>query len=171
MWQWIFGTLLSGTGLSYSGTGVLPNNTFITADSNGMIGTIDCSSGSTTPNTGRWLAPSGSDLTSSTTDPYEVTVGGVEDPGSLVVTQRVGHVVSRSFEGVYTCVLEDEAGEQVYWRVGIYRSGFNSKNYCTMCRSHSYICSLILLSYLAQWMQNFQGCRRQNFDEASESLD
>ena len=120
--------LLSGTGLSYSGTGLLANNTFITTNSNGMINTIDCSSGSTTPNTGHWLAPSGSDLTNSTTDPYKVTVGGVEDPGSLVVQQRVGHVVTRSFEGVYTCVLEDEAGEQVYWRVGIYQSGFNSKN-------------------------------------------
>lgn len=117
----------SGIGLSYTGRGLLQNNTFITADSTGLIGELDCSSNSTTANTGRWIAPTGVDLTNSTTDPFDVIVGDEQDPGSLVIRQRIGHAVTRSFEGVYRCAIQDNGGVQTYLHVGIYRHGFNSK--------------------------------------------
>ena len=97
------------------------------ADSNGMIADIDCSSDSTTPYTGRWIAPTGADITNSTTDPFDVTVGDASDPGSVVIQQRVGHSITRSFEGVYTCALQDTNGVPIHLSVGIYQNGFNSK--------------------------------------------
>ena len=117
----------SGTGLHYVGSGILENNTFITADSSGRVNDLHCSSDSVTPNVGRWIAPNGVDLTNSSADPFEVTVGDTQDPGSLVIQLRNGHIVSRSFQGVYTCVLPNQDGVQTYLRVGIYQNGFNSK--------------------------------------------
>ena len=97
------------------------------ADSNGMVANIDCSSDSTTPYTGRWIAPTGVDITNTTTDPFDVTVGDASDPGSLIIQQRVGHIITRSFEGVYTCALQDINGVLTYLSMGIYQNGFNSK--------------------------------------------
>ena len=67
------------------------------------------------------------DVTNDTIDPFEVTVGGLEDPASLVVHQRNGHLVTRSFQGVYTCIIMDTLQELKYLLVGIYPTGFNSK--------------------------------------------
>ena len=127
--------LILGVGLSYSGTGLLENNTFITADSNGMIGDIHCSSDSSVANMGQWIAPSGADITNSTTDPYDVTVGNEQDPGSLVIRQRNGHLVTRSFQGIYTCSIDTADGEQNYLHVGIYPNGFNGRH--TSCAVNS----------------------------------
>lgn len=120
--------MISGTGLSYFATGLLENNTFIAVDSSGIFGNIDCSSDSRMAYIGHWIAPNGVDLTNATTDPFEVSIGDQQDPGSLVIQQRNGHIVTRSFEGVYTCIILDQGGVQNYWHVGIYQNGFNSKN-------------------------------------------
>jgi hypothetical protein len=116
----------SGTGLSYAERGLVENNTFITTDSNGMVDRFHCSSDSTMAGVGRWIAPSGVDLTNSTTDPFHVSVGDEQDPGSLVIQQHNGHIVTRSFEGIYSCIIPDERGVQMYHHVGIYRNGFSS---------------------------------------------
>ena len=87
---------------------------------------LHCASDSTTASVGQWIAPNGVDLTNSSTDPFDVIVGGVQDPGSFIVQLRHGHIVSSGFQGVYTCVLPREDGEQVYLRVGILPNGFNS---------------------------------------------
>lgn len=92
-----------------------------------MIDDLDCSSDSTMAGTGRWIAPNGVDLTNSTTDPFDIIIGDEQDPGSLVVQLRNGHIVTRSFEGVYTCIIPREDGVQTYHHVGIYRNGFSSK--------------------------------------------
>lgn len=78
-------------------------------------------------NVGRWIAPYGVDLTNSTTDPFNVNRGDEQDPGSLVIQQRNGHIVTRSLQGIYTCIIPDENGKQTYTHVGIYQNGFNSK--------------------------------------------
>ena len=80
------------------------------------------------PNIGSWISPSGIDLTNSTIDPFDVLVGGREDPGSLVIQQRSGHLISSSFQGVYRCIIEDEMQQQNYLLVGIYATGFSSKS-------------------------------------------
>ena len=78
---------------------------------------------------GQWISPGGVDLTNATNDPFDINIGGGQDPASLLIQQRNGHVLTRSFEGVYTCIMPDEDGLQTFLRVGIYQNGFNSKNY------------------------------------------
>ncbi len=113
---------------------MLENNTFITVDSSGMIDDLDCSSDSRAPNVGRWIAPGSVDYTNSTTDPFDVIVGDQQDPGSLVVQQRNGHSLTRSFLGIYTCIIPRANRMLAYFHIGIYQNGFNSEsvivNYC-----------------------------------------
>lgn len=106
---------------------MLPNNSFITTDSSGMIDDLHCSSDSTIADTGHWIAPNGVDLTNSTTDVFDIIRGDEEDPGSLIVRLHHGHIVTRSFEGVYTCVIPMDDGIEAYHLIGIYQTGFNSK--------------------------------------------
>ena len=114
-------------GLSYIGIGLLNNNTFVTTDESGMMDDIHCTSGSETENTGRWIAPNGEDLTNSTINPFDIIVGGAHDPGSIVVRQASGHIVTRSFQGIHTCIIPDEDGVETYIYVGIFQHGFDSK--------------------------------------------
>lgn len=103
------------------------NNTFIIADSSGVIDDLDCSSDSTMANIGHWIAPNGVDLTNNTLDPFDIIVGQEDDPGTLLVQLRNGHIITKSFEGVYTCIMPSEDGTQAYHQVGIYQNGFNGK--------------------------------------------
>ena len=77
---------------------------------------------------GHWISPNRVDLTNVTIDPFDVIVGTEQDTGSLVIRQRFGHVVTVSFQGIYTCIIPDENGVQTYHHIGIYQHGFNSKN-------------------------------------------
>lgn len=114
-----------GVGIHYLGVGLLDNNTFVTADTDQTLSDLHCSSGSTMPNAGRWIAPNGNDLTNSTVDPFNIIQGDERDPGSLIIQQAPGHIITNSFQGVYTCVLPNDNGVLSYIHVGIYRSGFN----------------------------------------------
>ena len=105
--------------------GLLDNNTFVTADTDQTLSDLHCSSGSTMPNTGRWIAPNGNDLTNSTVDPFNIIQGDERDPGSLIIQQAPGHIITNSFQGVYSCVLPNDNGVLSYIYVGIYRNGFN----------------------------------------------
>ena len=113
-------------GISYIGTGLLDNNTLLTTDESGTIDDIHCASGSMRENVGRWLAPNGEDLTNNTVDPFDIIVGDALDPGSIVVRQASGHIVTRSFQGIHTCIIPDENGVQAYIHVGIFEDGFDS---------------------------------------------
>ena len=77
-------------------------------------------------NIGRWISPNGVDVTNSTILPFEVTVGGEQDPGSLLIHQRNGHILTRSFQGIYTCLVPNADGVEQYLSIGIYENGFNS---------------------------------------------
>lgn len=119
-------------GIHYLGEGLLENNTIVTANSDQTISDFHCSSGSVMPNVGRWIAPNGNDLTNSTVDPFNVIQGNEHDPGSLIIQQASGHIVTQSFQGVYTCILPDESAVQNYLHVGIYRNGFSCEDFfCT----------------------------------------
>ena len=114
-------------GIHYPGVGLLGNNTIVTADTDQTISDLQCSSGSTVPNVGHWIAPNGNDVTNSTVDPFHVIQGDERDPGSLIIQQATGHIITNSLQGVYTCILPDENGMQSYLHVGIYRNGFSCK--------------------------------------------
>ena len=113
-------------GLSYIGIGLLDNNTLLKTDESGTINDIHCTSGSMRENVGHWIAPNGEEITNSTIDPFDIIVGGTRDPGSIVVRQASGHIVTRSFQGIHTCIIPDENGVQTYVHVGIFQHGFNS---------------------------------------------
>ena len=115
----------AGVGIHYLGVGLLENNTLVTADTDQILSDFHCSSGSTMPNTGSWIAPNGNDLSNSTVDPFNVIQGGEHDPGSLIIQQAPGHIITKSFQGVYTCILPDDNGVLNYIHIGIYRNGFN----------------------------------------------
>jgi len=116
-----------GVGISYDRFGTLQNNTFITTDSSGMIGVLQCISGSLQPNVGRWISPSGQDITTSIIHPFEVQAGDQNSPGSLTIRQASGHSITTSFQGVYTCIIPNERGVEKYLHIGIYSHSFNSK--------------------------------------------
>ena len=118
-------------GLSYTAVGLLDNNTFFTAKEDGTIDDIHCASGSMRQNVGHWLGPDGEDLTNSTVDPFDIVVGDKLDPGSIVVQQASGHIVTRSFQGIHTCIIPDENGAQAYIHVGIFQNGFDSTSILT----------------------------------------
>lgn len=124
-------------GIHYIGVGLLENNTIVTADTDQTISELHCSSGSTVPNVGRWIAPNGNDLTNNTVDPFQVIQGNGRDPGSLIIQQATGHIITNSFQGVYTCILPDENGIQNYLRVGIYQNGFSCKLKLVLCVSQA----------------------------------
>ena len=118
---------LTGTGVSYEGFGLVPNNSFITTDATGTITHLQCVSSSRLANIGQWIAPSGEDITSKPADPFDVTHGGETDPGFLSIRQAIGHSITTSFQGVYSCIIPDEDGLDSYLHVGIYPDSFSSK--------------------------------------------
>ena len=97
------------------------------ADSSGRIDDLQCISASTTPNVGRWIAPNGQNITFTTGDAFDVTVGGQNNPGYLRIAIVPGESLGRLDEGVYACVIPDETGVEQTIHVGIYLNDFNGK--------------------------------------------
>ena len=119
-----------GVVIASEGLGLLSNNTFVRVDSNGMLDELQCVSGSRRANVGQWIAPNGQDITYSNTDPFDIAVGGVDNPGSLAIRQAIGQILTSAFQGVYTCVIPDESGVNRSIHVGIYSNGFSGKRQC-----------------------------------------
>ena len=116
-----------GLAMTYSTAGVLPNNSIVFPDSSSRIGLLECISGSLVAGGGQWIGPDGTDLTAVSGDPFEVTVGGAEDPGTMRVESTfVTSQFSEADNGVYSCLLPDESGLPGHLSVGIYAPGFNS---------------------------------------------
>ena len=98
------------------------------ANGNGRINQLLCLSGSMTARVGQWIGLNGTNITTTDNDPFDVRVGGSYSPGSVEVqTPDTSSPLSSANEGVYTCVIPDESGETNYLYVGIYLSGFSSK--------------------------------------------
>ena len=119
-----------GVVIASEGHGLLSNNTFVRVNSNGMLDELQCVSGSRRANVGQWIAPNGQDITYSNTDPFDIAVGGVDNPGSLAIRQAIGQILTSAFQGVYTCVIPDESGVNRSIHVGIYSNGFSGKRQC-----------------------------------------
>ena len=118
---------LLGIGLHYSLSGPVANNSIVRANSDGSTGVFQCISGSTQPNVGQWIAPDGQELSLSADSPFTVTIGDSTNPGYLSTVVTNGHSLSNVDQGVYSCVLPDESGNEQIIHVGIYLSGFNSE--------------------------------------------
>ena len=79
------------------------------------------------PDVGRWIAPTGQNITYSDVDPFDIIVGGANDPGYLEIRLDAGRSLRFTDQGVYTCLIPDESGASVALHVGIYLPAYTSK--------------------------------------------
>ena len=101
----------------------------IVTDNFGQIPRLQCISGSKVPNVGQWITPSGQDATRSAADPFDVALGSGNDPGYFNISLHPGRFIIFSDQGVYTCLIPDEAGLNRSVFVGIYLAALTSKHY------------------------------------------
>ena len=120
--------LFTGAGLAIAGSGSIEKNSILLASNTGRFGKLFCLSGSLQPQVGAWRAPDGLDITNSTTDYFDVNHGGDDYPGSISLEVEIGHSLQSNDQGIYTCIIPDENGEQQYLHVGIYRYGFDGES-------------------------------------------
>lgn len=59
--------------------------------------------------------------------PFDIAVGGQDDPGRVVLFVAPEERVRGTDGGVYGCIIPDEAGVDQTIHVGIYGNNFNSK--------------------------------------------
>ena len=130
----------TGIGFSYEGISVPDNSELRSSPINpDQLSILICASSSLSPSVGQWIAPNGMDITQSTTALFEVTVGGIDNPGFLSMQQRSGAAInfSNGTAGVYTCALSDENGIQSRIRVGVYPFDYsNRKQICALIYYH-----------------------------------
>ncbi len=110
-----------------SNPGIILNNSVILTNNFGQMPRLQCISGSRSPDVGQWIAPSGQDITRSTTDSFDITIGGTSDPGYLDISLHPGQIVTLSDQGVYSCRIPDETGTISSVLVGIYLPALTSK--------------------------------------------
>ena len=80
---------------------------------------------------GQWIAPHGNNITESddNMDKFDVTVGGLDDPGFTSIEPKHGASLAAEDEGVYTCIIPDHNGDLQHLFVGLYRRAFNSEQH------------------------------------------
>ena len=118
--------LVAGAGVYVeAGDGlVLPQNGLITTATRPP--NIRCLSGSSRSNVGSIISPQGTDITNLRTDPFLVTRGRANDPGTLsVLTVRP---LEEENCGIYTYRTPDENGDTVEVHFGIYLTSTASKD-------------------------------------------
>ena len=81
-------------------------------------------SASTSPHVGQLIDPYGNDITTSTSDPFIVTLGSSFEPGTMRV--RSFRSLIRSEEGIYTYRTPDSTGNNIDVNFGLYSSTFTS---------------------------------------------
>ena len=91
--------------------------------SNGFLpGSFFCVSGRRQAGIGRWISPRGDDYTLPGIHPYDVTVGGQNNPGVVEVSVHGsnGRFPAGRWNGIYLCVIPDESGAEQILHLGIY---------------------------------------------------
>ena len=118
---------------------------------------LQCISGSNSPNVGQWIAPSGQDITYSTSDSFDVELGGMNDPGYVDITLHSGQFITFSDQGMYTCLIPDETGVTCSLLVGIYLPALISK----MQYQHTMFLVIIIFTLYSFCQDKFTGreCR------------
>ena len=115
----------TGIGLAVPGVGSLLNNSIIQADTNERIPAALCLSGSAISGVGSLIAPDGTDITNTGGDAFDITVGGVDDPGSLNIKGSDSVGLQQSDQGVYTCSIPDHEEKTQWFHFGIFTSQFS----------------------------------------------
>ena len=114
--------LLTGVALYHSSDGLLSNNSVVMASNGFLQGSFFCVSGRRQAGIGRWISPSGTDYTVPGIHPFEVAVGGQNNPGAveISVSGSSGRFPAGQWDGVYSCVIPDETGAEQIIYLGIY---------------------------------------------------
>ena len=113
-----------GAGI-FANNNPVSNNSVLLADSDNQIGTIYCASGSHSSGIGQWIGPNGATVMRSGSF-LTVVRGGGHFPSYVGLQLRTNQSLSMFDEGIYTCIIPDENGDQQALHVGIYRHGFYS---------------------------------------------
>ena len=103
------------------------NNSLIRSGNVRGFGALLCLSGSRTADVGRWITPQGQDSTYNMTDIFDVSVGGMDNPGNINISLEAGRSIGSSHQGVYACIIPDEGGVEHTLYIGIYPPTFSSK--------------------------------------------
>lgn len=70
---------------------------------------------------GEWISPGGRNLVAIQNDPFVIIFGGSNNPGQLLIeTPSTSPPITTTHEGVYTCIIPDEMGQNQYLHIGIY---------------------------------------------------
>lgn len=112
----------AGVSLYHSSKGLLANNSVVMANNGFLHGSFFCTSGREQAGIGRWVAPNGDDYTLSGTHPFEVSLGGENNPGvvEISVSGPDNRFPAGQWDGVYSCVIPDETGTEQIIHLGIY---------------------------------------------------
>ena len=115
-------SLLAGVGLYHSSSGLLSNNSVVTASNGFLQGSFFCVSGRRQAGIGRWIAPNGDDYTLPGIHAFNVSVGGQDNPGvvEISVSGSERRFPAGQWNGVYSCVIPDETGTEKIIYLGIY---------------------------------------------------
>ena len=116
-------------------TGVLPNNGIVIAQdvTGGTRISFQCRSGSTMTGVGQLVDPDGTSFNIGETsgvfsvDALGYYYGG--QPGSVRFRNSANNepALTADDEGVYSCRIPDETGNDVDVNIGVYQNGFNSE--------------------------------------------
>lgn len=101
-------------------SGIIPNNSVILTNNFGQLPQLRCISGSKLAGVGQWFTPSGHNITSATSDPFDVIVGGENDPGYSDLLLHHGMILTMSDQGIYVCHIPDETGMISILFAGLY---------------------------------------------------
>ena len=103
------------------------NNSLIRSGNIRGFGALLCLSGSRMADVGRWITPQGQDSTYNMTDIFDVSVGGMDNPGNINISLEAGRSIGSSHQGVYACIIPDEGGVEHTLYIGIYPPTFGCK--------------------------------------------
>ena len=125
-----------GTGLYLKGIGTVRNNSIIRMSASGRFNQLQCISGSTMVGVGQWIAPHGTNITNDDVDQFDVTVGGLDDPGFTSIELKSGASLGVDDEGIYTCIIPDHNDDLQHLFIGLYGRAFNSEQHYNVHRQH-----------------------------------
>ena len=113
-------------------TGVLPNNSIVIARNSGTRISFQCRSGSTITGVGQLVCLDGNTFNvGDDAGVFSVAQlgGGSGQPGSVLFRNHANNepALTTTDEGVYSCRIPDETGNEVDVNIGVYHNGFNSE--------------------------------------------
>ncbi|CAI7996748.1 hypothetical protein GBAR_LOCUS1946, partial [Geodia barretti] len=104
----------------------MSNNSGIEANSAHTLGSVNCHSASSQPNIGRWIDPSGEEIPFLGNHIFQVQFYTATYHSYTSITLKEGVQFSREDEGVYSCIIPDENGEEQTLHFGLYDYGYTS---------------------------------------------